>query len=199
MRLLWVLPYIAGLAFLAGCGTSDDSGPPGSKVSGQPAAWEVYTNSASGFCFPNHVDDFKRGRVIHYDRLDQDIGVGYDQFFNQIAVTVFIYPMPAKGPDSTLEGHFGDCKKEVYLAHKGAQLLSSESVQISPGGIQRDGKHAAFTYSEMFAGQMQAVRSEVYLFTNEQKFVLYRTSYPLSQQKKAEPDVALFLNDLTWP
>ena len=197
MRLLWVLPCIACLAFLTGCFTTDDSGPPSNA--NQPAAWEVYTNIPSGFCFPNHVDDFKRGRVTRYERLDWDIGVGYDQFFNRIAMTVFIYPMPSKGPDSTLEGHFADCKKAVYEAHKGAQLISEGPVQISPGGTQQRGKRVAFIYTEMFADQVQPVRSEIYLFTNEQKFVLYRSSYPVSQQRKAEPDVTLFLNDLAWP
>lgn len=199
MRLFQTFSCLACVAFLAGCVTNTDSRPPGSAPLGQPAAWEVYTNGPSGFCFPNHVDAFKRDRVARYDRQEQDIGVGYNQLFNQIVMTVYVYSIPARGPDSTIEGHFEGCKHAVYDAHTDVRLLSEGPIQISPGGVQHDGKHAVLTYPEMFVGQVQPVCSEIYLFTNAQKFVLYRVTYPEKQQSKAEPEVSAFLNDLAWP
>lgn len=165
----------------------------------QPAAWEAYTNGPSGFCFPNHVDGFKRDQVTRYDRMERDIGVGYNELFNQIVMTVYVYSIPARGPDSTIDGHFEGCKHAVSEAHIGAELLSEGPVQISPGGVPHEGKHAVFTYTQLFLDRVQPVKSEIYLFTNEQKFVLYRVTYPVSQQAKAVPDISSFLNDLAWP
>ncbi|MGN6552799.1 MAG: hypothetical protein ACTHLW_03590, partial [Verrucomicrobiota bacterium] len=141
----------------------------------------------------------EREQVQQYDGQGQDVGVGYNHLGHGMAMTVFVYPIPSRAPDDTLSGHFSTCKAEVLGRHTTVQLVSEEAVQISPGGVGRSGQHATFTYTEMFAHQRQAVRSELFLFTHDRRFIKYRVTYPVGQQAAAEPAIRAFMDALAWP
>lgn len=196
MRNTQTVLSIACLCFLSACVTTD---PYGGTRTTQPSRTEVYTNAASQFRFPPRIGGFAREQVTQFDRQGQDVGVGYNHLGHGIAMTVFVYPILQRAPDDTLNGHFSTCKAEVLRRHSGAQLVSEDAVQISPGGVQRSGHHATFTYTEMFANQRQAVRSELFLFTHGQRFIKYRATYPVGQQAAAEPVLRAFIDELAWP
>ena len=149
---------------------------------------------------------FKREDVAHfmvpavrqYDRKGDDISVGYDQFGQDIVLTVFVYPVPKRGPDNTLAGHFGNCKAEV-MQHENARQVSEEAVEISPAGQKHEANHATFTFTNIFAGKRQPLGSELYVFTHDKWFVMFRATYPADHQAAAEPLVREFVNALAWP
>jgi hypothetical protein len=196
MRTIPSLVSISCLCFLTACVTTD---PNGGARTAQPGRTETYTNAPSQFRFPPRIGGFEREQVTQHDRQGQDVGVGYNDLRHGVAVTVFVYPIPQRAPDDTLAGHFGTCKAEVLGRHSGAQFVSEQTAQISPGGVQRSGQHATFTYTEVFAHQRQPVRSELFLFTHGQRFIKYRATYPVGQQAAAEPVIRAFIDELAWP
>jgi len=116
-----------------------------------------------------------------------------------MALTVFVYPIPADGPDSTLDGHFKRCGQAILVQHSDVQLVTNEAVEIWPRNVRQDGQRAVFTYMQAYGSINQAVRSELYLFARGQQFVLYRMTYPVSMQGGAEPAIKFFLEDFAWP
>jgi hypothetical protein len=172
----------------------------------QPQAADIYTHLPSHHQFPPKVGGFKREDVAHfmvpavkqYDRQGNDISVGYDNFGQDIVLTVFVYPVPQRGPDSTLAGHYGNCKLPV-LQHEGARLVSEEEVEIAPAGQRHEGKHATFAFTGIFEGKRQALGSELYVFTHDRWFVMFRATYPVDHQAAAGSLVRGFVDALAWP
>jgi hypothetical protein len=144
------------------------------------------------------VAGFARETIKQYDREGRDVSVGYN-WGQAVAMTVYVYPIPQGGSDSTLEGHFQSCKREVLSRHQGAELLSENQVIASPGGKKRTGSRAAFSYTERFAQQQQPVHSELYLFVLRPWFIKYRVTHPAGQEAKAEPVIKAFIEELSWP
>jgi hypothetical protein len=196
MRNIQIVLSIASLCILIACVTTD---PHRGTRANLPSRTETYTNAPSQFRFPLRIGEFEREQVKQYDQQGQDVGVGYNHLGLGVAVTVFAYPIPSRSPDNTLDGHFSTCKAQVLRGHSGAQLVSAEAAQFSPGGVQRSGQHAAFTYTEIFAHRRQAVHSELFLFTHGQRFIKYRATYPVGQQAAAEPAIRAFIEELAWP
>ncbi len=180
------------LLFLAGCQ------PLVAPRMGQPNPTEDYIHTPSDFRFPPTVAGFARETVKQYDREGRDVSVGYNQG-QSIAMTVYVYPIPAEGPDSSLESHFQKCKSEVVSRHQGVELLSDGPVTASPGGQQRSGRHAAFKYNERFAQRQQDVHSELYVFVNGSWFIKYRVTCPAGQKGTVEPAIKAFIEALNWP
>ena len=161
---------------------------------------QVYTNEPTQFQFPPKVAEFQReSELTQYDREGRDIGVGYNNLLQSVAATVLVYPIAQRPPNDTLKGHFETCKTEVLNHHAGAKLLAEGKAEVSPGGHKREGLQAAFSSTEVFAHQRQAVRSELYLFTHGKSFVLFRITYPVRNQAAAEPPLKAFIDGLPWP
>ncbi len=163
-------------------------------------AGQVYTNPATQFRFPPKIGEFEReAECTEFDREGRDIGVGYNDLTNNIAATVFVYPIAQQPPNDTLKGHFETCKAEVQDNHAEARLLAEGKAMVSPGGHEQEGLHATLTFTDLFAHQRQSVRSELYLFTHRRSFILYRITYPAGQQATAEPALKAFMDGLPWP
>lgn len=194
MRFFVPLAAIGCLLALTGCSTIDRYGGVGTTW---PGLTEVYTNGPSGFRFPPRIGAFERQQVTKYDREGQDIGVGYDNTLVGVAATIFVYPVPPQ--ENTLSSHFLSCEATVLSKHDGAEIESDEAIHIPVGGVQRDGRHATFTYTQLFAEHPQAVRSELFLFENNQRFIMYRATYPLANKPVAGQSVRKLINQLAWP
>jgi len=196
MRLPRLVTTIACLSLLTACVSTDPSGRPRTI---QVRQTELYTNAPSRFAFPPRVAGFERREVTYYDGIGQDIGVSYAHFDPRILVTAFVYPVFRQPPDDTLAGHFSTCKAQVLRAHSGAQTETEQGVEISPGGVQHGGRHAAFTYADMFAERLQPLRSELFLFTHGERFIKYRVTYPADQRERVQQAIRAFTSELAWP
>ncbi len=160
----------------------------------------TYTNRASHFWFPPEIAGFRReAKVTEFDDAGRDMGVGYNELTNGIAATVFVYPMVKDPPDNTLEGHFASCKAAAMNPFADAKLISEGKCEINSGAQKHAGWHASFTCTRDFGGKKQRVRSQIYLFTKDRNFVLYRFTYPATEGKNAEEAVQRFVNTLEWP
>jgi hypothetical protein len=196
MRTIALFASIITLCVLTACVTAT---PEEGTRTASATRSDTYTNASSQFCFPQRVGGFEREKVTQYDRQGQDVGVGYNDSLQGIAVTAFVYPIVQRPPNDTLAGHFDTCKAEVFQHHYGARIVSEEAVQITPGDIQQRGQHATFTYTDVFAGQQQPLISELFLFTHGSRFIMYRATYPVDRQANAEPTIRKFMNALIWP
>ncbi len=189
------------LAVLTLTGLIVSSAPPAVSAADivQPRTDQVYVHTPSQFVFPPTVAGFARVNVRQYDRVGNDISVGYNFASQGFVMTVYVYPMPQRPPNNTLDGHFGACKAEVCSQHEGTYLVSEDACQISCGGQSHDGKHATFLYTDDFAGQRQALGSQLFLFTHGRWFVMYRVSCPVVKQALSKPAIGEFMKKLSWP
>jgi len=165
----------------------------------QTSPTKAYTNSPSRFVFPPRVGSFERAQIVEYDSYGMDVGVGYNDPKESIAMTVYVYPISQNAPNDTLNRHFIICKGIVLAQHAGALLVVDDPVQIAPAGIQHTGLRAAFTYTDKFEHKRQPLRSELYLFTHGQRFVKYRVTYPAGRQAEAELAIRELMTQLAWP
>ena len=78
-------------------------------------------------------------------------------------------------------------------------MVSEGTVQVSAGGKKRSGQHVEFTFTGSFAGQLQPVRSEIFLFTHGHWFIKLRVTYPTPEQGVAAPVIKAFIDELAWP
>ena len=163
-----------------------------------PNLSRVYTNAITGFYFPPYLDGFQRELVTFYTPARNDISVGYG-VPGGIEMTVYVYPIPAEGPDSTFDGHYARCKNTVMVERDNVQLVSEQPVVISPNASHQTGRKAIFTYTGMFNHRRELLHSELYLFTHGQQYVLYRVTCPERYQTEAKPYIDLFMDDFPWP
>jgi hypothetical protein len=183
------------LLLLTGCRPTVS---PGGRPTIAVAPAETYTHAPSRFSFPPNVGSFAREAVTQYDREGLDVSVGYN-LGQDVAMTVYVYPIGEGKPDSSLEGQVEKCKRQILTQHAGAKVISEAPVTVSPGGQKRSGRQSVFTYTGRFAHRQQAVRSELCLFAVGPWFIKYRVTYPVARQTEAEPAIRTFLEELHWP
>lgn len=186
-----ILQAIAGVLMIllpGGCATT------GSGVGEK----SIVTHDGTQFQFPKRVGNFERVDVKKYDAAGTDMGVGYNDVQNGVAVTVYVYPVRANAGNSVVE-HFKVCKNDVMMAHGGTKPVAENSIQVAPGGKPQEGRWASFAYKQEFAHRDQLVASELYLFQKGPWFIKYRATYPMTAKATGEQAVEGFIGELRWP
>src|ERR1051325_10301323 len=151
----------------------------------------IVPHDGTQFQFPKRVGNFERVDVKKYDAAGTDMGVGYNDVQDGVALTVYVYPVRANAGGSVVE-HFKVCKNEVMMAHAGTKPVAENSIQIAPGGKQQEGRWASFAYKQEFAHREQLVASELYLFQKGSWFIKYRATYPMAVKAIGERAVEGF-------
>src|SRR5688572_17350162 len=117
IRLMRNIQSVLLLLVFVGC----ESVAPIGKGGGNEQVWtEVYTNQPSGFLFPTQIGNFIRQSVKEYDAKGENVGVGYNDLANSIAMTVYVYPHKLAEGDSTIEGHLAALNSQILEIHKNA-------------------------------------------------------------------------------
>src|ERR1017187_294249 len=157
-----------------------------------------YTQAATGRIFPVSVDDFKRTDVISYnsERTDESAGYLLEKDAKQIAITVYVYPVPAdlgtaltqNLPKDDLVGAwymlgeelFNEEEQGIVELHPGSQLVDGGEAAFEQHGVTYPGAVSTFRYDEDFFGRVQKVRSQLQLFpmVGGKWMVKYRITYP---------------------
>ena len=157
-----------------------------------------YTQAATGMIFPESVGDFKRTDVISYnsERTDESAGYLLEKDAKQIAITVYVYPVPAdlgtaltqNLPKDDLVGAwymlgeelFNEEEQGIVELHPGSQLLDGGETAFEQHGVTYPGAVSTFRYDEEFFGRVQKVRSQLQLFpmVGGKWMVKYRVTYP---------------------
>lgn len=187
--------FVTFLLLLAGC--VERESPTGSfrPEPVRVGKGEVYVHQGSRFAFPERVKEFERGEVVRYDAEANNVGIGYNDARNGIALTAYVYPANTARRES-LEAHFVVCKAQVYQSHRSVLSLSESPIQLSPGGVEHKGYWATFEFEQEFGQRKQQVGSELYVFKSEDWFVKLRSTFPVGQRPIAERVVENFINGL---
>jgi hypothetical protein len=166
----------------------------------------------SGMRFPDRVDDFRRGRMIRYDKEGRDVSAGYDSVnpAMPIVATVYVYPAPpltsigssaeviASARERLCQDEFRRRKAELVAYHADARLIAEQDISLLRGYRQFPGKQARYEFSGSIRGVQSQISSELYVFcyVGEKWAVEYRFSWP--RDVAAAPSVAAFIADLPW-
>jgi hypothetical protein len=171
-----------------------------------------YTHTASGMTFPPTVGYFERVNITQYDAAGEDVGVGYNLVSQivDIAATVYVYPAPSlvsigSPPDvvasarATLcNNEFARRKKELVDAHSGARLIQERAAPPLGGGPQIPGEMAAFEYDDLFGGQRQPLRSELYVFCYVGGKWAFEYRFTSPKSRDASGAILTFIATLRW-
>lgn len=188
--------FLIAAFLLTACVTPPTYSPQSVQVAGD------YKQISSGITFPETVNDFTRVSITKFNEQGTDIGVGYNHFGNQIALTLFVYPaqeiMSFGSPKDVIESAekqlfdntYQRSKQGILYAHQNSELVGEERYTQEKYG-QHAGMHATFKYSEQFAGKFQVVTSHLYLIQIQNELYKYRVTYPVNSD--GESDVSHFI------
>ena len=176
-----------------------------------------YTQPASGMVFPESVRNFKRTGVVSYNSERTDESVDYEWEVGgktQVAVTVYVYPVPADLgsilaqalPQDDLvrtwlmlsEQLFSEEEQAIIELHRGSEVLNEEETSLLQNGISYPGFTATFRYREDFFGDVQPVESQLFLFPNVRGnwMIKYRVTFPEAVDGASQ--ATAFLHGLPW-
>jgi hypothetical protein len=131
-----------------------------------------------------------------------------------VAVTVYVYPVPAglgavlaqALPQDDLvrtwfmlsEQLFSEEEQAIVELHRGSEVVDEGETSLNQNGITYPGFAATFRYAEDFFGEVQPVRSQIFLFPNVrgQWMVKYRITYPDSIDDASQ--ATAFIHALPW-
>jgi hypothetical protein len=175
-----------------------------------------YTQAATGMVFPVSVKDFQRDEIISYnsERTDESATYIQDKDGKEIAITVYVYPVPAdlgtaltqSLPKADLIGAwymlgqrlFEEEEQGVVELHGGAVLVDGGETSFEQHGVSYPGAVSTFRYEENFFGRVQKVRSQLVLFpmVGGKWMVKYRVTYPEGYDGAAQ--ASAFIHALPW-
>jgi hypothetical protein len=176
-----------------------------------------YTQDATGMVFPDAVGAFKRTDVISYNSERTDESATYIQEKDgkeSVAITIYVYPVPLDVgsalsqalPQADVAGAlymlteqlFADEEQAIGQVHRGTQILDEGITSHDERGLSYPGTMASFRYSEDFFGDVEMVRSQLYLFSmvGGKWMVKYRVTYPETTDGAAQAN--LFMHALPW-
>jgi len=190
---------VIAVFLLTACVTQQRYSPQSVQVVGD------YKQISSGITFPESLNGFKRVSITKFNEHGTNIGVGYNHFGNQIALTLYVYPaqeiMSIGSPKEVIESaqkqlfdnSYQRSKLDILYAHQNSELTVEEPYKLEKYG-QHAGMHATFKYSEQFAGKYQVVKSHLYLIQIQNELFKYRVTYP--ENTNSENDVSHFIESL---
>ncbi|MBS1722019.1 MAG: hypothetical protein JSS66_03310 [Armatimonadetes bacterium] len=159
-----------------------------------PPAKKDYVHAGSGFSFPAKVAGFARSEVKVYDKVGDDVSVGYDVRSSRIALTFYVYPKLKNQPSYTLKDHYEFCRSEVFRNHDGTKEEGHWSGGEVIGGKKRPVFRAMFSFDSPSRSN-----SELFLTEHGDWYVLVRSSYPESNARISTREVSNFFASFPWP
>lgn len=208
MKALQIVLSFIVILILFGCPTRTTPPTVSPEVSQLEGDW---THEASGMVFPQSIGDFKRVTINHYDKEENNVGVGYNlqSMFKPVIATVYVYPSPRiisiMSPPEVIETTRTTLSKNQYEATKQGILSGHENARLKEydfnlpqGEMEVSGKLAVFEYDGVFASRQQKLMSILYFFTyvNQKWTVKYRFTFP--RVVNASKEVKGFMKDFSW-
>jgi len=182
------LMAVAAVVCLGGC-TCERIGEEPAQIHDSQTASVV--KHATGFEFPEKVDEFVRVDVHNFDNSGQDLSATYNKIALAAVATVYVYPRRGQG----LHPHFKETFEGIVADRPGAVASEQKTVELE----QRGSMHTAYYgYFEVEETGIKKV-SEIYLFELDDYFVKYRITYAAGMRSDAEKAISEFMKNLTWP
>jgi len=172
----------------------------------------TYTHPASGMTFPARIGDFERSAVLRKDTQGDHVSARYDliSLAVSVSVAVDIYPAPhfdtaglppemvAAARENLSQREFEFRRRETMSSHPGTVLIQEGEVSLPQKDNPYLGRMAVFEYEDMFARQLQPLRSQLYLFcfAGNDWIIKYQFTYP--RNADAMYEIENFMMNLPW-
>ena len=184
---------------LLSCATQSKYTPKPILASGE------YQQVNSGMIYPVRIGNFTRGKILQFNKNASHIGVGYNNHKSNIALTLFSYPAPTVfslgSSAEVIQAIRNDLFKNEYerskqdiLQHKNSILEGEGQRVLNHDSAYIYGKYSSFTFTGKFAGKVQKVSSQLYMFQVGRMLYKYRVTYP--ETSSVQDQVDQFIDDL---
>ncbi len=210
MRMVLILWSAFACMALAGCATRPPEPSIGPQIVAAPG---TFIHAGSGMGFPVAIDEHRRIEVVRYDAAGLDVSAGYNLVgpLGMVVATVYVFPSPVvvlyASPATTrvktdavvlLQANrcaqaFDVQKDAVRVAHPAARPIGETEVHSQRYPNAAHARMATFEFEDNFAGQRQALRSELWVFcgVNARWSVKFRFTYP--SRLNATAQIAAFM------
>ncbi|CAN7402328.1 hypothetical protein LJR232_002412 [Aquipseudomonas alcaligenes] len=180
---------------LAGCQINQNSQFQPQDI---PAAGP-YRHDDTGIVFPTTAGIFLRTQIVRFDEQARHIMVGYNSelIAQPVVFTAYVYPVPqvssigspadviAAARHQLVLNHQQQQKQEILAFHKTGTLVGEQPATLDYRGQAITGLRADFEFVEPFAGEVQPIRSSLYLFELGDSLLKFRVSAPASVDSEA--------------
>jgi len=149
----------------------------------------------SGFVLPAKVESYRQLKMETYSAVGPDISIGYRADQLAISATVYLYPVPKKGPDADAKEHFRNLCGQVLRSNSGSQLTLSREMSMKLGGKDRKGFIGVFTVP-----RRGIVRdSSLLVFRYKDTYLKFRITSPQTDEKVVADAVLRIIRSVKWP
>lgn len=179
---------------LSGCQTGQSSPFQPQDI---PAAGP-YRHDGTGIVFPTTSGIFLRTRILRFDEQARHIMVAYNSelIAQPVILNAYVYPAPqgsSFGSPAEVTttrrqlalDHPRQQKAEILALHEHGKLVSEQPATLTYRGRTITGLRADFAFVEPFAGEVQPIRSSLYLFELGESMLKFRVSAPASVDSEA--------------
>ena len=206
MNTLVLAVTFALAALLAGCQSAvmpEPVPPPTSLPSNpRPSAPVSGTNRNSnldhrsdGSAFPVEVAGYRRGLAYGMNRGPLDASIAYDRVESDINNTVTLFIRRQPGDVKALLPHE---KSLIRQMHSETSLLSEKEIVLTKKGRTYPAIVATFQYTDLFAGQRQALFSQLILVQVKDRVLKVRSTAPIAHASEAQRDTLRLLDQVSW-
>lgn len=158
-----------------------------------------YRHDGTGIVFPTTSGIFLRTRILRFDEQARHIMVAYNSelIAQPVILNAYVYPAPqvssfgspadviAAARHQLVLNHQQQQKQEILALHKTGKLVGEQPVTLDYRGQAITGLRADFEFVEPFAGEVQPIRSSLYLFELGESMLKFRVSAPASVDSEA--------------
>jgi hypothetical protein len=166
--------------------------PTNNSRTGDAAEFETKTD---GSAYQVEVAGYRRGLVYGMNRGPLDASVAYDRTEADLDNTVTLFIRRQPGSIKSLLPHE---KALVRQMHNGTALLSEKEISVSKNGRNYPAVVASFEYTDLFAGQRQALFSQLILVQVKDRVLKVRSTAPAAQAVAAQRNTMRLLDRVNW-
>ena len=158
-----------------------------------------FETKTDGSAYPVEVAGYRRGLVYGMNLSNRggplDASVAYDRTEADLDNTVTLFIRRQPGSIKSLLPHE---KALVRQMHNGTALVSEKELSVSKNGRNYPAVVASFEYTDLFAGQRQALFSQLILVQVKDRVLKVRSTAPAAQAAAAQRYTMRLLDKVNW-
>lgn len=203
LSVIGMLCVMGVLGALAGCQSAPNATPAPSPQATAPAPLAPKAagrnpdddDRSDNGPFPAAVAGYRRGLIHGMNRGPLDASIGYERNEPDLKniVTLYLRRHPANA--KTLLPHE---KALIRQMHSETALLSEQEIALTRNGRNYPALVASFQYTDLFAGQRQALFSQLILVQVRDRVLKVRSTAPAAQAAEAQRNTLRLLNRVSW-
>ncbi len=195
-----LLPSLLLLLLPAGCSPTPSVNEDLPRGTARIPAEGPYHHPYSGITFPTILAGCPRESLSSLTSSGSAVSATYDSWnlFARLSVRLDLFPRGKEGHPLSLEEQFRETLGSYLARTEGAVPVEEEEVELSREDGRASGKSARICYSARMDGWKREVCTRIFLFATDHWFILYRITYPSSQETRVQGKIRRVLQDFRW-